>query len=199
MWEKAEGDNSLMRITAGEYKGRNLVAPRDATIRPTSDKVRQAIFNLVEHHPQLKDFSLAGGRVIDLFAGTGALGLEALSRGASYCLFVDNSAEGRALIRQNIENLGLTGKTKIWRRDAAQLGRLDTLNPFGLGFLDPPYRQQLIEPALTSLRDGGWLVPAAVIAAEMDESETLAPVSGYGIIDHRCYGGTAVTLLRRTA
>src|SRR5205823_2644271 len=91
-------DNRLMRITAGEYKGRNLVAPGDATIRPTSDKVRQAIFNLVEHHPQLKDFSLAGVRVIDLFAGTGALGLEALSRGACYCLFVDHSTEGRALI-----------------------------------------------------------------------------------------------------
>ena len=166
-------------------------------IRPTSDKVRQAIFNLLEHHPQLDGFALAGARVIDLFAGTGALGLEALSRGASYCLFVDNSTAGRALIRQNVENLGLTGKTKIWRRDAAELGRLDTLAPFAVGFLDPPYRQQLIEPALVSLRDGGWLLPGAVIAAESDENETVVPPPAYAVIDRRIYGSTAVTLLRR--
>src|SRR5437868_2788227 len=126
-----------MRITAGEFRGHNLVAPRNAHIRPTSDKVRQAIFNLLEHHPKLTDFSFAGVRVIDLFAGTGALGFEAISRGAAYGLFVDNSTQGRAVIRENIENLGLTGKTKIWRRDAAELGRLDTLSPFGLAFLDP--------------------------------------------------------------
>lgn len=186
-----------MRITAGELKGRALVAPRDATIRPTSDKVRQAIFNLLEHHPKLDEFPLPGVRVIDLYAGTGALGLEALSRGAGYCLFVDNSTAGRALIRQNIENLGLTGKTKIWRRDATQLGHLDTLAPFALAFLDPPYRQQLIEPALASLYGGGWLLPGAVIAAESDENETVVPPSGYDVIDRRIYGGTAVTLLRR--
>jgi 16S rRNA (guanine966-N2)-methyltransferase len=135
-------------------------------------------------------------RAIDLFAGTGALGLEAISRGASYCLFVDNSTVGRALLRENIENLNLTGKTKIWRRDAAQLGRLDTLAPFGLAFLDPPYRRQLIEPSLAGLRDGSWLLRGAVIAAEADESETFPPISGYSLIDRRAYGGTAITLLR---
>jgi 16S rRNA (guanine966-N2)-methyltransferase len=185
-----------MRITAGEMKGRMLATPRDAAIRPSSDKVRQAIFNLLEHHPKLDDFALAKARVIDLFAGTGALGLEALSRGAGYCLFVDNSTAGRALIRQNIEDLGLTGRTKIWRRDAAQLGRLDTLAPFGLAFLDPPYRQQLIEPALMSLRDGGWLLPGAVVVAESDEDEAVVAPSGYEPIDRRIYGSTAVTLLR---
>src|SRR5256885_13855599 len=185
-----------MRITAGEFKGRTLVAPQDASIRPTSDKVRQAIFNLLEHHPDLHDFSLAGARVVDLFAGTGALGLEALSRGANYCLFIDNTVQGRALLRQNIEALRLTGKTKIWRRDAAQLGRLDTLAPFRVAFLDPPYHQQQIEPALASLRDGGWLLPAAVITLETDESEVVAAVAGYTAIDRRIYGSTAITLLR---
>src|SRR5436305_14181529 len=105
-----------MRITAGEFRGRNLVAPETSGIRPTSDKVRQAVFNLLEHHPQLGDFSVAGARVVDLFAGTGAMGLEALSRGASSCLFIDHGVEARGLLRQNIENFSLTGRTRIWRR-----------------------------------------------------------------------------------
>ena len=185
-----------MRITGGRFRGRILFGPGQDGVRPTSDKVRQAIFNLIEHHPGLADFQLEGARVLDLFAGSGALGLEALSRGAGYCLFVDDSAASRALIRRNIEALGLTGTTKIWRRNAATPGRLDTLSPFGLAFLDPPYRNGLIEPALAGLRDGGWLVPQAVIAAEMDEGEILPAIAGYALIDRRIYGGTAVTLLR---
>jgi 16S rRNA (guanine966-N2)-methyltransferase len=186
-----------MRITAGVFRGRALVPPRDAAaVRPTSDKVRQAIFNLLEHAPGLSNFSLAGTRVLDLFAGTGALGLEALSRGASFSLFIDESPESRALIRRNIEALGLTGASKIWRRDASSLGRLDTLAPFGLAFLDPPYRQNLIKPTLDALRAGGWLQPNAVVVSESDESEALEPAQGYEVLDRRSYGGTAVTLRR---
>jgi 16S rRNA (guanine966-N2)-methyltransferase len=175
-----------------------LFGPPDARVRPTSDKVRQAIFNLLEHHPQLADFSLAGARVLDLFAGAGSLGLEALSRGAGYCLFVDDSAESRGLIRRNIEALDLTGATKIWRRNAAALGRLDTLAPFDVAFLDPPYRKDLIQPALTAMRDGGWLVQNAVVASESDEQDLIAPPTAYLTFDRRTYGGTIVTLLRYT-
>lgn len=185
-----------MRITGGRFKGRTLFAPPDERVRPSSDKVRQAVFNLLDHHPQLTDFSLQGSRVLDLFAGAGTLGLEALSRGANYCLFVDDSAESRALIRRNIEALDVAGATKIWRRNAAALGRLDTLSPFELAFLDPPYRQDFIEPALAGMRAGGWLVQGAVIVAESDERDCVGPPSGYRTIDRRAYGSTHVMLLR---
>ena len=137
-----------MRIVAGRFKGRALKAPPDARLRPTSDKVRQAVFNILEHRDLTDGFALENARVVDLFAGTGALGLEALSRGARYCLFIDDAAESRALIRDNVEALNLTGASKIWRRDAAKLGPLDTLAPFDLAFLDPPYRKGLLAPAL---------------------------------------------------
>jgi 16S rRNA (guanine966-N2)-methyltransferase len=185
-----------MRITGGNLRGRALFGPQDQRVRPTSDKVRQAIFNLLEHHPDLADFSLAGARVLDLFAGAGSLGLEALSRGAGYCLFVDDSAESRALIRRNIEALNLIGATKIWRRNAAQLGRLDTLVPFGLVFLDPPYHKDLVQPALLAMHDGGWLVEKSVVVAESDEQDSIALPHGYFALDRRSYGGTIVTLLR---
>jgi len=184
-----------MRITAGRFKGRNLVPPKDMNVRPTSDKVRQAIFNILEHKDFGFPFRVEGARAVDLFAGTGALGLEALSRGARYCLFIDDSAESRALIRQNVEALGLTGASKIWRRDAAKLGVLDTLQPFDLAFLDPPYRRDLIAPALMSLRDGGWLVPPAVIVAEMAEEEIYPFTDGFEVVDDRVYGDTRVVIL----
>jgi 16S rRNA (guanine966-N2)-methyltransferase len=187
-----------MRITAGKFKGRSLVPPKDASVRPTSDKVRQAIFNILEHRDFGFPFALEGARVADFFAGTGAMGIEALSRGARYCLFVDNSAASRALIRENVEALGLTGASKIWRRDAASLGPLDTLSPFDLAFLDPPYRKGLIAPALAGLRDGGWLNAPAVVVAEMAEDETVPLTDGYDIIDDRVYGDTRVVILKST-
>lgn len=177
-------------------RGRPLFGPQDGHVRPTSDKVRQAIFNLLEHHPELADFSLQGSRALDLFAGAGTLGLEALSHGAAYCLFVDDSAESRGLIRRNIEELDLTGATKVWRRNAAALGRLDTLAPFDLAFLDPPYRKNLIAPALTAMREGRWLVQDAVVVTESDEHDCIAPPDGYLAFDRRSYGSTIVTLLR---
>lgn len=185
-----------MRITAGQFKGRPLAGPKDMTVRPTSDKVRQAVFNILEHKDFGFPFALQGMRVVDLFAGTGALGLEALSRGARYCLFVDDSASSRALIRQNVEALGLTGASKIWRRDAASLGKLDTLGPFGLAFLDPPYRRDLLAPALKGLREGGWLVSPALAVVEVAEDESLPPAPGYEVLDDRIYGDTRVAILR---
>ena len=188
-----------MRIVSGRFKGRTLKAPGDAALRPTSDKVRQAIFNILEHAGFAAGFSLEGARVIDLFAGTGALGLEALSRGAKYCLFIEDAAESRAIIRENVEALGLTGASKIWRRDATNLGALDTLAPFDLAFLDPPYRRSLIAPALTGLATGGWLNPNALVIAEAAEDETMPVVEGYEMLDDRVYGDTRIAFMRLTA
>ena len=188
-----------MRIVSGRFKGRTLKAPGDAALRPTSDKVRQAIFNILEHAGFAAGFALEGARVVDLFAGTGALGLEALSRGAKYCLFIEDAADSRAIIRENVEALGLTGASKIWRRDATNLGALDTLAPFDLAFLDPPYRKDLLAPALKGLASGGWLNPDALVIAEAAEDETMPVVDGYEILDDRVYGDTRIAFMRITA
>lgn len=186
-----------MRITGGTLRGRNLVPPRDERVRPTSDKVRQAIFNILMHNDFGAGFTLQGARVADIFAGTGALGIEAISHGASWCLFVDDSAESRALIRENIEALGLTGASKIWRRDATDLGPLNTGagGPFDLIFLDPPYRKNLTAPALAALRDGGWLTEGALIVAETAEDEPAVDAAGFRQLDSRIYGDTRVEFL----
>ena len=184
-----------MRVAGGKYGGRALVTPDDLRVRPTSDKVRQALFNILAHR-DFGDFTLEGARAIDLFAGTGALGLEALSRGARFCLFVDDDTDSRALVRQNVESLGLTGISKIWRRDAADLGPMNTGSggPFDLAFLDPPYRKGLADAALKSLRDGAWLAPGAVLVVETATDETLA-AEGYEKLDERNYGETRIVLL----
>ncbi|MGQ0741527.1 MAG: 16S rRNA (guanine(966)-N(2))-methyltransferase RsmD [Alphaproteobacteria bacterium] len=187
-----------MRVTAGKYGGRALKTSGDARVRPTSDKVRQAIFNILAHNDFGAGFTLPGARVIDLFAGTGAMGIEALSRGASFCLFLDDHAESRALIRENVEALGLTGVTKIWRRDATHLGERRLDQPFKLAFLDPPYRKNLIPQALASLRDGSWLAPDAIIVAEIAEDETIPPTDGLQTLDSRVYGDTRVVILLAT-
>jgi 16S rRNA (guanine966-N2)-methyltransferase len=185
-----------MRIVAGRFRGRTLKAPADQALRPTSDKVRQAIFNILEHAAFASTFTIEGARVVDLFAGTGALGLEALSRGARYCLFVEEAAEARALIRENVEALGLTGVSKIWRRDALRLGVLDTLAPFDVAFLDPPYRKGLLAPALEGLASGGWLNPDALIIAEAADDEAVPRVAGYELLDDRIYGDTRIAFLK---
>jgi len=134
--------------------------------------------------------------VLDLFAGTGALGIEAISHGARWCLLVDDSAESRALQRENVEALGLTGATRIWRRDATDLGPIGPSagGPFNLVFLDPPYRKDLIPKALTSLKDGGWLADKALLVAESDAGEMIeAP--GYTLLDERDYGETRLRFL----
>jgi 16S rRNA (guanine966-N2)-methyltransferase len=188
----------MMRITAGSFGGRSLVPPSDARVRPTADKVRQAVYNILMHNDFGAGFALDEARVADLFAGTGAMGIEALSRGAGFCLFVDDSAESRALVRQNVETLNLTGVSKIWRRDATKLGPMaaGAGGPFELVILDPPYHKGLIAPALASLRDGGWLSPGAVIVAETAEDEPLPPQESFAALDERVYGDTRVTFLR---
>jgi 16S rRNA (guanine966-N2)-methyltransferase len=185
---------SSMRVTGGKLGGRALVAPDDARVRPTSDKVRQAIFNVLSHNEFGVGFSIEGARVADLFAGTGALGIEALSRGAAFCTFIDDSAESRALIRENVEALGLTGVTKIWRRDATALGRAN--ESYNLVFLDPPYRRDLLGPALVSLLEGTWLAPDAIIVAELAADEDAPSTDGFTTLDDRTYGETRVLFMR---
>ena len=188
-----------MRVTGGKYGGRVLAPPPDMRVRPTSDKVRQAIFNMLMHRDFGIDFTLEGAKVADLFAGTGALGIEALSHGAKFCLFVDDAAESRALIRTNVDTLQLTGISKIWRRDATDLGPLGAGagGPFDLVFMDPPYRKDLIAGALKSLLAGGWLADRALIVAECAEDETI-DTAGFELADTRSYGETKVLFCVKT-
>lgn len=183
-----------MRIVAGKFRGRPLATPEHEGLRPTSDRVRESVFNILAHG--LDGFDLTGARVIDLFAGTGALGLEALSRGAGYCLFVEESAEARALIRRNIEAFGLTGETRIFRRNATDLGPAGNMQPYTLAFLDPPYGQDLARPALSILASGGWLSPGAVCVVEDRAGVTFVQPTGYSTLDARTWGDTQVHFLR---
>src|SRR5262249_43386318 len=154
--------------------------------RPTTDRVREAIFNKLEHG--IEGLTLPGVRVLDLFAGSGALGLEALSRGAGHVLFIDDDEESRGAIRRNADALGVIGQTKIWRRDATRLGACAPLPPFGLTFLDPPYRRGLATAALASLSAGGWLVPEAIVVVEEAVGETVDLPPGLALLDRREYG-----------
>ncbi len=180
-----------MRIVGGEFRGRRLVAPRSSAIRPTTDRTREALFNVISH--RFAD-RLEGSRVLDLFAGTGALGLEALSRGAKFCLFVEELAEARALIRGNVEALGLQGRSKIFRRDATRLGEAGAMAPFDLVFADPPYGKGLGEQALNASLTGGWLANGALCIAEEAAGSACDPGGGFRIADERIYGDSAIRL-----
>ncbi|MEO5325869.1 16S rRNA (guanine(966)-N(2))-methyltransferase RsmD [Mesorhizobium sp. CC13] len=181
-----------MRVVGGELRGRALATPRDHAIRPTTDRTREAVFNVLAH--RFGD-RLEGARVLDLFAGTGALGIEALSRGASYCVFIEESAEGRGLIRTNVETFGLTGRTKIFRRDATGLGEAGTMGPFGLVFADPPYGKGLGERALRSARAGGWLAAGTLCVVEESAAAPFDPGPGFSVLDERSYGETVIRFI----
>lgn len=182
-----------MRIVGGRLGGRTLAAPKSQDVRPTSERLREALFNILAHG---YDASLTGTRVLDLFAGTGALGLEAMSRGAAFALFIDDGAEARALMRQNVEALGLGGITRIFRRDATRLGAVHPNEPFGLVFIDPPYRKGLAEKSLVSLHDGGWLMPDALVIVEEAADAGFAAPQGYAEIERRRYDDTEFMFLR---
>ncbi len=182
-----------MRIVGGRLKGRALRGPKSDGIRPTSDRLRESLFNVLVHS---YDDPLPGARVIDLFAGTGAFGLEAISRGAEFCLLVDDGAEARALIRENIEALGLGGVTRIFRRDARRLGDAPPGPPYTLAFLDPPYNRGLAEFALISLARGGWLASGALVIVEEASAAVFEPAAGFDVLERRDYGETEVIFLR---
>jgi len=189
-----------MRIVGGRFRAKRLAGPGaagggEAHLRPTSDRVRESLFNLLAHGSYGDQPLPEGRRVLDLFAGTGALGLEALSRGAVRAVFIDDFAAARALIRENVDTLGLTGQTKIWRRDATRLGPCRG-EPYDLIFADPPYGSDLGVKALTSAHDGGWIAPGAIIALEHAASENAVTAEWLRIADQRRYGETTVTIYR---
>ncbi|PYE90415.1 16S rRNA (guanine(966)-N(2))-methyltransferase RsmD [Phyllobacterium leguminum] len=181
-----------MRIVGGRLRGRSLATPSSNAIRPTTDRTRESLFNILAHRFPEK---LEGGRVLDLFAGTGALGLEAMSRGARFGLFVEESVEGRGLLRRNIEAFGLQGQTKIFRRDACNLGPIGNMEPFDLVFADPPYGKGLGEKAFFSALTGGWLNPDALLVLEEEADAMLALDSRFEVCDEREYGGTIIRLI----
>ncbi len=170
------------------------MAPKGTVARPTTDRTREALFNILTHRP---GFAFETLRVVDLFAGSGALGLEALSRGAAFCLFVENDAGARGAIRENIETLALFGRTKVHSRSATTLGPLpaSAAPPFDLAFLDPPYGKNLIAPALNSLDTGGWLSPGALVVVEHPATEEVAPSNAYKTITTRHFGDCALSIL----
>jgi len=182
-----------MRVVGGRLKGRNIASPSSREIRPTQDRLRESLFNILVH---AYDNPIDGARVLDLFAGTGALGIEAVSRGAAFTLFVDNGAEARALLRNNVEALGLGGVTKIYRRDATNLGPAHPVEPFSLVFVDPPYGKGLGEKALVSLRDGGWLTPGALLVVEEATAASFKAPGGVAELERRAYDETEFVFLR---
>ncbi len=167
-----------MRVVGGRLKGRNLASPSSRDIRPTADRLRESLFNILVH---AYDDPIQDARVLDLFAGTGALGIEAASRGAKFTLFVDNGAEARALLRNNVEALGLGGTTKVYRRDAT------------------PYSNGFAEKALASLRDGGWLTPGALLVVEEAKAAQFVAPEGFEELERRVYDDTEFVFLKRNA
>jgi 16S rRNA (guanine966-N2)-methyltransferase len=182
-----------VRIVGGEFRGRTLAAPKSNAIRPTIDRTRESLFNIIGHvYPE----AIEGARVIDLFAGTGAVGLEALSRGCRSALFVENSIEGRGLLWENIEQFGLHGRARILRRDATKLGGVGTMEPFHFLFADPPYGQGLGEAALLAAHQGGWLLPGALVVVEERADVTLSVDPVFAPLEQRLFGDTRINFFR---
>jgi 16S rRNA (guanine966-N2)-methyltransferase len=182
-----------MRVVGGRLRSRPIAGPKAEGLRPTADRLREALFNILMH---AYGDPVAGARVLDLFAGTGALGIEAVSRGATFVQFVDDGVEARSLLRNNTDALGLGGTTRIFRRDATTLGPAHPMEPFSLVFLDPPYRKGLAELALTSARDGGWLKPEALIVVEEAADAAFKTPEGFEELERRDYDDTELVFLR---
>ncbi|WLS09491.1 16S rRNA (guanine(966)-N(2))-methyltransferase RsmD [Shinella sumterensis] len=182
-----------MRIVGGEFRGRSLATPKSDDIRPTTDRTRESLFNILSHaYPEALD----GTRVLDLFAGTGAVGFEALSRGARAVLFVEQGVEGRGLLHANTESLGVIGRAKIFRRDATSLGGIGTMEPFDFLFADPPYAKGLGERALDAAARGGWLVDGALAILEERADIQPAAVDGFELLEVRTFGETRMHFYR---
>jgi len=183
-----------MRIVAGKFKGRNLHTPSGLNTRPTSQRAREALFNVLQHG--IEGFELEDARVLDLFAGSGALGIEAISRGAAYCIFVDEALPARAALRQNIDAFGLGGQTRIFRRDATKLAPAGKVGAFDIIFADPPYDKHMGEAALTSILKGGWLKPDGIFVLEERKTAEIDVPEGVEVLDQRTYGEAQVLILR---
>ncbi len=182
-----------MRIVGGEFRGRPLAVPKSNDIRPTADRTRESLFNILSHaYPDAID----GTRMMDLFAGTGAVGLEAASRGCRHVLFVESSVEGRGLLWENIDSLGLHGRTRMLRRDATDLGSVGNLEPFDFLFADPPYGKGLGEKAFAAAADGGWLVPGALAILEERADVVVSLPASYMFLEERTFGDSKMHFFR---
>lgn len=185
-----------MRIVGGQFRGRALTAPEGKATRPTSDRAREALFNILAHADWAPE--LNGARVIDLFAGSGALGFEAISRGGAFCLFVETDDAARGAIRENAEELGLFGRTRVHRRSATDLGARpgSAGDAFDMAFLDPPYAKGLGEQTLQRLIEGNWLAPDALVVFERGSDEPDIDTPGYERLDDRTWGAARVLFLK---
>jgi 16S rRNA (guanine966-N2)-methyltransferase len=179
-----------LRIIAGRYRGRRLVAPAGLTTRPTGDRVREALFSILEHGEP----ALRGSRFLDLFAGSGAVGLEALSRGAAAVLLVESEPQAARAIERNIASLDAAPHVRLLRQDASRLGRAG--EAFDIAYLDPPYRAGLLVPALAGLMAGGWLAPEARLVCETAREDEPGLPASFTIEDERRYGAARLLFLR---
>jgi 16S rRNA (guanine966-N2)-methyltransferase len=183
-----------MRIVSGRFKGRKLAPPpEDSSIRPTSDRAREALFDILTHAPWSPGLEQA--RVLDLYAGTGALGFEALSRGAVHATFVEHSRVALALLRQNAAHLGVTDVTTILGVDVASM-RNAPAQPFDIAFIDPPYEKGLGPVGLARLQQPGWLNPEGVAIVETSIAEEWVVPEAWVKLDERRYGKARLTMLR---
>ncbi|HSP97396.1 MAG TPA: 16S rRNA (guanine(966)-N(2))-methyltransferase RsmD [Candidatus Dormibacteraeota bacterium] len=189
----------MLKIVGGKHRGRALAAPEGQNVRPTASRAREALFNILAHASWREDGTspLLDARVLDAFAGSGALGLEALSRGAAHATFLDNDAGAIKLIGENVRKLGETGAAKVVRADAARPP--PAREACDLVFLDPPYRSGQAAPALAALAEAGWVAPGAIVTVELAHNEDIAPPKGFEAIDERRYGAAKIVILRRTS
>ncbi len=185
-----------LRIIAGSWRGRSIAVLLGDVVRPTTDRVREALFNRLAHAFGDDGFRLAGARVLDVFAGTGALGLEALSRGATHAVLLDRNPTVIDLLKANVAKLGAEDRASVMNADGAHLPR--AAMACDLAFLDPPYGEGLVEPALHSLAVQGWLRPGALVTIETDAGEVTPEASAYKMLDRRDYGRVAITILQFT-
>ncbi|HEV2301065.1 MAG TPA: 16S rRNA (guanine(966)-N(2))-methyltransferase RsmD [Stellaceae bacterium] len=184
-----------MRIVGGRHRGRRILAPPGEAVRPTGDRAREALFNILSHGK----YAAAGppfaeARILDAFAGTGAVGLEALSRGAAAAVFIERDPGALAALRRNVEALGEAGRASIMAIDATHPRH--AAEPCALAFLDPPYQSGLAAPALLALAEAGWLDAGALAIVELAAREAFAPPAGFSLIEERVYGAARLVFLR---
>ena len=185
-----------MRIIGGRHRGRRLLAPSGDAVRPTSDRAREALFNILSHGRfAAEGIPFAEAAVLDAFAGTSALGLEALSRGADEAVFIERDPEAVAVLRRNVAALGESARAQIVPGDATRPPRAGL--QCAVAFIDPPYRSGLATQALEALDRAGWLTPDALAIIELGAREELAPPAGFTLSDERVYGAVRLVFLRR--